>query len=273
MTDAQGPTLRLRAVVVALVVFAVFAIGPAASAEENEQSVEEPTTTADEGESEVDEAVLEELREGAGVYTAICSSCHQPGGAGLAGQFPPLINNPNIDDAAYVAEVINNGRRGEIVVDGVTYDGVMPAFSTLSDAETQAVIAYIQNGFEAPPDESAVVIPTGPVAGTELPALTNMGAWVAYLLAASVAAMVLAPRLMSQNSRLAVPWLDAWLKTAVIVLGVVFFTMFVPDWALKTETVSKLSRPAQDFIGVSLWTGGLAIVIGGMWYAHKESRI
>ncbi len=159
------------------------------------------------------------------------------------------------------------------MVDGVTYDGVMPAFSTLSDAETQAVIAYIQNGFEAPPDESAAPLPTGPVAGTELPALTNMAAWVAYLLAAAVAAMVLAPRLMSQNSRLAVPWLDAWLKTGVIVLSVIFFTMFVPDWALKTGTVSKLSRPAQDFIGVSLWSGGMALVIGGMWYAHRESRI
>jgi mono/diheme cytochrome c family protein len=256
----------------ALAVLAVFSVGSVASAEP-EQASEEPATTAEDEESEVDEAILAELREGAGVYTAICSSCHQPGGAGLTGQFPPLINNPNVEDPAYVAEVINNGRRGEIVVDGVTYDGVMPAFSTLSDAETQAVIAYIQNGFEAPPDDNAVVIPTGPVAGTQLPALTNMGTLVAFLLAAAVVAMVLAPRLMSQNSRLSVPWLDAWLKTAVIVLAVVFFTMFVPDWALKTETVSKLSRPAQDFIGVSLWSGGLALVIGGMWYAHKESRI
>jgi len=273
VTNLQGPTVRFRAAVMVLAVLVVFAIGSAASAEESEQATEEPTTTAEEGESEVDEAVLAELREGAAVYTAICSSCHQPGGAGISGQFPPLINNPNVDDPVYVAEVINNGRRGEIVVDGVTYDGVMPAFSTLSDAETQAVIAYMQNGFEAPPDENAVAIPTGPVAGTELPALTNMGHWVAYGLAAAVAAMVLAPRLLSQNSRLAVPWLDAWLKTAVIVLGVVFFTMFVPDWALKTATVSKLSRPAQDFIGVSLWMGGLALVLGGMWYAHRESRI
>ncbi len=52
--------------------------------------------TVEEGESEVDQAVSAELREGAAVYTAICSSCHQPGGAGLSGQFPPLINNPNV---------------------------------------------------------------------------------------------------------------------------------------------------------------------------------
>ncbi|MGI9610595.1 MAG: c-type cytochrome, partial [Acidimicrobiia bacterium] len=175
MTDPQGPTVRFRAAVMTLAVFVVFFAGSSASAQETEQATEEPTTTSEEGESEVDEAVLAELREGAAVYTAICSSCHQPGGAGISGQFPPLINNPNVDDPAYVAEVINSGRQGELVVDGVTYDSVMPAFSTLSDAETQAVIAYIQNGFEAPPDENAVAIPTGPVAGTELPALTNMG--------------------------------------------------------------------------------------------------
>lgn len=238
------------------------------------QAQDEPLDPTEESETvEVDQELLDELREGSAVYTSICSSCHQPGGAGLEGQFPPLRDNPQVDDTAYVTEVINNGRRGELVVNGVTYDSVMPAFSTLSDDETQAVIAYMQNDFEAPSDENAADLPTGPVAGTELPALTDATAIVAYLLAAAVAAMVLAPRLTSQHDRLDMPWLDAWLKTAVIVLGVIFFTMFVPDWALKTSAVAKLSRPAQDFIGVSLWSGGLALVLGALWYAHRESRI
>ncbi|NNE95687.1 MAG: cytochrome c [Acidimicrobiales bacterium] len=283
MTSPQGPRTRVRALVIVLATAWVVLAGTAALAQEQgpvaaaDGPIELAAAEGDEGEgeeeSEIDPAVAEELREGAAVYTSLCSSCHQPGGAGLTGQFPPLINNPHVEDASYVAEVINNGRRGEIVLDGVTYDGVMPAFSTLSEAETDAVIAYIQNGFVAPPDESAAPFPAGPVAGTELPALSNYGAWVAYLLAAAVAAMVLAPRVISQNSRLNTPWLDAWLKTAVIVLGVVLLTMFVPDWALKTEAVGKLSRPAQDFIGVTLWGGGLAVVIGAMWYAHRESRI
>ncbi len=178
-----------------------------------------------------------------------------------------------MDDAAYVAEVINNGRQGEIVVNGETYDGVMPSFSTLGEDEIAAVIAFIQNDFVAPASEQAAVAPTGPVAGTELPALTNMGHFVAYALAAVVAAMVLAPRFTSANSRLEVPWLDAWLKTAAIVLAVIFFTVYVPDWALKTSTVSKLDRFAQDVIGVALWGGGLAAVLWGLWYAHRESRI
>jgi mono/diheme cytochrome c family protein len=235
-------------------------------------SEEAPDPAGDPGE-EVDEALLTQLREGAGVYTAVCSGCHQPGGAGLPGQFPPLVNNPRVDDGEYVAGVINGGLRGEIVVNGETYNGVMPAFSTLSDDETAAVIAYIQNDFQAPSDQNAPAVQVGPVAGTELPALANMGMVVAFLLAVTVAGLVLAPRLLSQNDRTRVPWLDAWLKTAVIVLAVVLLTVFVPDWALKTEAVSKLSRPAQDVIGVSLWGAGLAVVIGGLWYAHRESRV
>lgn len=233
-------------------------------------AVEDP---AEQELSPEDEALAAQLREGAAVYTAICSSCHQPGGAGLPGQFPPLVDNPHVADAAYVAEVINNGRTGEIVVGGVTYNGVMPAFSTLSDTETQAVIAYIQNGFRAPIEDNGAAGRTGPVAGTELPALTNMSSIVAFALAAATVGLVLAPRLLSVNDRLAVPWLDAWLKTGAIVAAVVFFTIYVPDWVLRTETVSKLSRTGQDFIGVSLWSFGLAIVIGGLWYAHRESRV
>lgn len=219
------------------------------------------------------EALDAQLREGAEVYSQVCSSCHQPGGAGLPGRFPPLINNPNVDDADYVAEVIANGRQGEIVVNGEVYDGIMPSFSTLSDDETDAVIAYIQNDFAAPAADIEAFETNVPVAGTELPALTSLSAQLAFLLAAAVIAMVLAPRLLSENSRLNTPWLDAWLKTAVIVLSVIFLTVVVPDWVLKTNPVSKLSRFAQDFIGSSMWAIGLVIVLAGLWYAHRESRI
>ncbi len=280
--------LRRRAPLVAAVLGLLLALGgfavtPAGATEatgESDSTADGSDSTADgsdstaEGsENTADEAQTALLQEGAEVYSQICSSCHQPGGAGLDGQFPPLIDNPHVDDAAYVADVITNGRRGEIEVAGVTYDGVMPSFSTLSDAETAAVIAYIQNDFQAPVDEAALAEPTGPVAGTELPALANMGSFVAFLLAASVIGLVLLPRLVSVNDRLATPWLDAWLKTTAIVAAVVFFTVYVPDWALKRDEVAGLDRFAQDLIGVLLWGGGLVVVIGGLWYAHREDRI
>lgn len=273
---SRGAAVALAAALTAM----AFVLAPAVGAQDAPTVADDGVAAAEEGPEpaegageEVDEAMLAQLREGAAVYTAICSGCHQPGGAGLPGQFPPLLNNPHVDDTEYVTGVINNGLRGEIVVNGETYNGVMPAFSTLSDDETAAVIAYIQNDFQAPSDQNAPTLPVGPVAGTELPALTNMGVVVAFLLAVVVVGLVLAPRLASQNDRTRVPWLDAWLKTAAIVAAVVLLTMFVPDWALKTEPVSKLSRTAQDFIGVSLWGAGLAVVIGGLWYAHRESRV
>ena len=255
-----------------VVLISLFGPTPAgAQTETTEPAVDDPGATEPLDAEAQAEAEL--LQAGQQVYSQICSSCHQPGGAGLPGQFPPLLGNPNVDDSAYVAEVINNGRQGEIIVDGQTYNGVMPSFSTLSDDEVVAVTAYIQAGFVAPAAEAAAAESTGPVAGTELPALTNMGAIIAYLLAAAVAALVLAPRLLSQNSRLAVPWLDAWLKTAVIVLAVAMLTIVIPDWALKQGAVSKLSRFAQDLIGTGLWSIGVAVILGGLWYAHRESRI
>lgn len=259
-------------VAVAILLLALVPGGPA-GAQDPAAEPEDPAAEADDGPTPEEEAEAARLREGQQVYSQICSSCHQPGGAGLSGQFPPLIDNPNVDDAAYLRDVIVNGRQGEIVVAGVTYDGVMPSFSTLSDDEIDAVIAFVQNDFVAPVDENAAPVATGPVAGTELPALADMSAIVAYLLAAAVAGLVLAPRLLSVNDRLAVPWLDAWLKTATIVLAVVFFTIVVPDWALKQSAVSRLSRFGQDVIGTGLWTAGVAVVLLGLWYAHRESRV
>ncbi len=270
-----APGIGLVTLWMAVLSFVVF-FGPGADAvSATEPASDEPSNPAEvesEAETEVDSAAADELRAGQLAYSQICSSCHQPGGAGLPGQYPPLIDNPHVDDAAYVREVIENGRQGQIEVNGEVFDGVMPSFSTLSDDETDAIVAYIQADFMAPAGEAAAG-PTGPVAGTELPALTNMGAIVAYLLAAGVAALVLAPRLLSENSRLDTPWLDAWLKTAVIVASTIFLTVVVPDWAVKNSTVTKLSRFAQDLIGVSLWLFGMAAIAWSLWYAHGRSRV
>lgn len=88
--------------------------------------------------------------QGQAVYTANCSSCHQSDGLGIPGSFPPLSGNPNVQDAAYVKTVVTGGLSGPIEVLGATYDGVMPPFASLSDAEIDAVTAYIQaDAFEA----------------------------------------------------------------------------------------------------------------------------
>lgn len=82
--------------------------------------------------------------DGLEVYTTNCSSCHQPDGLGIPGSFPPLSGNPNVQDSSYVRTVVTGGLSGPIEVLGETYDGVMPPFASLSDADIDAVTAYIQ---------------------------------------------------------------------------------------------------------------------------------
>ncbi len=217
----------------------------------------------------------EQLSLGAEVYNQLCQTCHQPGGVGLPGVFPPLVDNPNVSDAAYVAEVITNGLQGEIVVAGETYNGVMPAFSTLADDDVEALVVYIQSGFQAPAAAAVSEVgPTaGPVAGTELPALANLIWLAAVLVVGLVVLMVVGHRLATTNDRLATPWLDAWLKTGAIVVSAAVVLAFIPNWVLRTSVVADLPRPAQDFIGVSTWGLGLTLLLAGLWYAHRESKI
>ncbi len=97
------------------------------------------------------------------LFASNCASCHQAGGVGLPGTFPPLAGNPNATDPDYVAEVIANGRTGQLEVDGVSYDSVMPAIGALSGAELDAVVGYVTGiaGAEQaePSDEEPVAAP------------------------------------------------------------------------------------------------------------------
>jgi cytochrome c oxidase cbb3-type subunit 2 len=78
------------------------------------------------------------------LYLARCSACHQIGGEGLSGVFPPLKGSAvvNKDDATKHIHVVLNGMQGARV-SGVTYANAMPPFAgTLSDEEIAAIINY-----------------------------------------------------------------------------------------------------------------------------------
>lgn len=228
----------------------------------------ETVATSDPAADSIDQ---EALAAGAQVFSQVCAACHQAGGVGLAGKYPPLKDNPNVQDAAYVAKVITEGRSGAIVVNGETYDQQMPPQPSLTDDDIADVIVYIQSGFQAP--AAAIVADAGPVAGTSLPALSNLTSIVALLLAAGVGVFVFAPRITSAHEGRRMPWLDAWMKAGIIVVGIIVFTVFVPAKVLESETVSKLSRPAQDIIASGLWVGGLAGGLWALWYAQRDRRI
>jgi cbb3-type cytochrome c oxidase subunit III len=94
--------------------------------------------------------------DGETLFRANCAGCHGADGAGVPGVFPPLVDNPNVADAEYVRGVIRDGRTGRIEVKGVTYDGQMPAFPNLSDAEVDAIVDHVQNGLVAPSTDTTL---------------------------------------------------------------------------------------------------------------------
>lgn len=107
---------------------------------------------------------------GASVFSARCASCHQPGGVGLPPTFPPLPGNPNAVDPAYVRSVIEDGRTGSIEVDGVTYNGVMPAVVGLSEGEVDQVVAYVVELAGASPSVTTPATAADPAAAAPDPA-------------------------------------------------------------------------------------------------------
>lgn len=83
------------------------------------------------------------------IFAQNCASCHQAKGQGLPGTFPPLAGNPMVTgDPAKVIKTVENGLTGQISVNGVSFNGAMPAWKgKLSPAEIAAVISYIRTSW------------------------------------------------------------------------------------------------------------------------------
>jgi mono/diheme cytochrome c family protein len=90
---------------------------------------------------------------GSRVYAANCAACHQAGGTGQAGAFPPLAKHFSdllkpADGRAYVGKVLLFGLEGEISVNGGNYAGGMPAWQALSDDDIAAVLNYVGSAWD-----------------------------------------------------------------------------------------------------------------------------
>jgi mono/diheme cytochrome c family protein len=216
---------------------------------------------------------IEQLTEGQQVYSDNCSGCHQPTGLGIPGSFPPLRDNPNVQDTEYVRGVIQNGLSGPIEVNGETYDGVMPSFNTLDEAQIDAVIAFLQNGLVVPGETPTESGSDGPTAGTTIPGIASSMSILAYLIAIGIAAWVLAPRIIGVIDRRHVSPVDAGLKSVLIVVYFAVTTVFIPSFILSTEVISRLPRGVQDFVATAIWAGALGIGLLGLWWFQRQDRI
>ncbi|HEX7088882.1 MAG TPA: cytochrome c [Longimicrobiales bacterium] len=90
-------------------------------------------------------AVADPIAAGQSVYQRNCQSCHQQNGRGIPGAFPPLVGSEWVTGPPETPiRIVLGGLQGPIEVAGQTYDGVMPAWGQLSDADIAAVISYIR---------------------------------------------------------------------------------------------------------------------------------
>lgn len=112
-------------------------------------------------------AAADEPLSGAGVFAGRCAVCHGPEAAGIPGSFPSLheqvvafAKTPEGRD--YLVMVVTTGLMGELKVAGVTYRGVMPAQSALSEEEVAAVLSYLAS--DRGKDASAAVLSAADVA-------------------------------------------------------------------------------------------------------------
>jgi len=84
-----------------------------------------------------------------------CAACHLPTGAGVPGMFPPLTqrlgelagHQPGRD---YLVMVIQAGLMGSLTIEGIRYQGMMPAQGgSLGDKGIAEVINYLLQTFNA----------------------------------------------------------------------------------------------------------------------------
>ena len=93
----------------------------------------------------------EAMEKGKALFQQNCSACHQSNGQGLPGAFPPLANSDFLRaNPAAILDVTTRGKQGKLVVNGQTYDNVMPAMSYLSDKDLGLIITYVLNSWGNP---------------------------------------------------------------------------------------------------------------------------
>lgn len=89
----------------------------------------------------------ERIEFGRRVYVRECLACHQPEGQGVANAFPPLATSDYLNaDKRRAIAVVAAGLSGEITVNGVVYNGVMPSLR-LSDEDIANVLTFTYNSW------------------------------------------------------------------------------------------------------------------------------
>ena len=104
----------------------------------------------------------ERIEHGKRVFNNVCAACHQQGGQGIPGAFPPLAGSDFLNtDKGRAIGIVSNGLSGPITVNGKAFNSQMPALN-LSDEDVANVLTYVYSqwgnaGHEVKPAEVAAV--------------------------------------------------------------------------------------------------------------------
>ncbi len=122
--------------------FMFTACSSSTSTSENESAGTETASSEDEVKKK------QYLVAGETLFLQYCSNCHQQDGTGLADLYPPLLESDYMEENfEEVICIIKNGKQGEIVVNGKTYNQLMPPLNMLTDLEIAEIATYIYNNF------------------------------------------------------------------------------------------------------------------------------
>ncbi len=87
------------------------------------------------------------MAEGARLYNTHCALCHQKNGRGND-RFPPLNYSDWVNgDKDRLINVVLNGLSGEIMVNGRSYNNVMPKQDHLKNEEIALILTYVRQNF------------------------------------------------------------------------------------------------------------------------------
>lgn len=91
----------------------------------------------------VAKTVAERVEAGRRIYSQSCMACHMTNGEGLANVFPPLAAADYLNaDPNRAIRTVLHGLTGEVTVNGVTYNNIMPA-QMLSDEQVANVLTFV----------------------------------------------------------------------------------------------------------------------------------
>ncbi len=84
-------------------------------------------------------------KRGEDIYAKTCIACHQPGGVGQEGIFPPLDGSDWLSvDGSLEAKIVLKGLQGKVTVNGKDYTNVMPPHIDLNDQQIADVLTFVR---------------------------------------------------------------------------------------------------------------------------------